>query len=440
MWVGMLAAGSVACAIAGAFFLRSATVRCFHATSALLKNVYQPTESVDVTEAAPPTYGDERYYAHVIWVSHDAPRSLESRVGRYLPPASAGGVGQWDHRQPSRAGEEDDEAFWGRWKQREGEVITVFRRRRDGAAVMDPPGGWVWRAAAGWVLVGVAVTAGAVATTLGVRDVRTATAADLTAVLPMWAPQAGRRRPRGREAADPRWAADDWIADLWMPLHVERQSALGVAPSPPPPIGGGSGAGGGRRRRRQQPSLGMSPSAISGVMTAGTLSLCTFAATDAAIDWSCAICLDELPDGMCAEDGPCGGGGGSDPTAVAAPTALPRSVSRPLAAVRSWMSNSARCGGGGGGGADAADEAFAKKDAHAPAATTGCFDTLGGGGGGVRPLPRRLVRLPCDHVFHGRCLRRWLRLGGSTCPLCKRPVTGGGSEGAAPDATEVPGE
>ncbi|OSX77429.1 hypothetical protein BU14_0148s0005 [Porphyra umbilicalis] len=82
VWVGMLAAGSVACAIAGAFFLRSAAVRCFHATSAELKDVHQPTESVDVTEAPPPTYGDERYYALVVWVSNDALRSSEARVSR----------------------------------------------------------------------------------------------------------------------------------------------------------------------------------------------------------------------------------------------------------------------------------------------------------------------------------------------------------------------
>lgn len=34
----------------------------------------------------------------------------------------------------------------------------------------------------------------------------------------------------------------------------------------------------------------------------------------------------------------------------------------------------------------------------------------------------RVVVLPCDHIYHSRCIRKWLRRGSPTCPLCNWDV------------------
>ncbi|KAL8260014.1 hypothetical protein R6Q59_027967 [Mikania micrantha] len=42
-----------------------------------------------------------------------------------------------------------------------------------------------------------------------------------------------------------------------------------------------------------------------------------------------------------------------------------------------------------------------------------CLDDLSAGG--------KLLRLPCSHCFHSRCIKPWLSCNG-TCPICRRVV------------------
>lgn len=42
-----------------------------------------------------------------------------------------------------------------------------------------------------------------------------------------------------------------------------------------------------------------------------------------------------------------------------------------------------------------------------------CLDTI---------TSRSLIKLPCGHSFHAKCIRRWVTAEHVTCPMCRTPI------------------
>mmetsp|Transcript_5925 Transcript_5925/g.15740 ORF Transcript_5925/g.15740 Transcript_5925/m.15740 type:complete len:324 (+) Transcript_5925:179-1150(+) len=51
---------------------------------------------------------------------------------------------------------------------------------------------------------------------------------------------------------------------------------------------------------------------------------------------------------------------------------------------------------------------------------------------------KRLVKLPCEHQFHRRCIRGWLKRGGQTCCLCNTPLRTFLVSSATPPSAQSP--
>lgn len=456
VWVACLAALSAVAVVNSAILLHHAAIRCYHPVTATLVHVAGPEPRRMGVAPAAPTYGDPRYFVRVRDLRGRAPE-VEVDVPRYAPSVRYGRNGWTRRRRGGRSATMPDAEFYDALRGGINAPLVVYMSRAKGEPVLEPPGGYGWRRAVGWVTAGLAAAAAGAAVALAVADCKAGGGAATAAAaarhggsFPAWWSSSGRGGGGAPAAEEDIVWMGDWVA--WADAadggrDGGRSTDGGTSragPTRPPRLagadhggndpGGGSGrrgeprSGGGRRRS----SAGLAAVEIEGVLAAGAVRPAAFGATAAAVDWSCAICLDGLPAGATAaatSDRFPGDGGGDGPPADDA-------AGGTLAAVRSWVA-AARRGSvasvpfdadSGGAGRGAKGAAAARRRPPDGGLATGADDDddchgapAGGGAAGAR-LPRRLVCLPCTHVFHARCLRRWLVLGSTACPLCKRYV------------------
>lgn len=464
VWVACLAALSAAAVANAVILLHHAAIRCYHPVSSILVHVENPEPRRAGVSPPRPTYGNPRYYVRVRDL-RGRPPDEEVEVPRYAPTVRYG-QSDWTRRRRGRSGATPDAEFYKDLKRRINAPLVVYMSRAEEQPVLEPPGGYFWRRAVGWVTAGLAAASAGAAVALAVADRRGggrvgpggAAPTRRGGSFPSWWSSSGRGDGAGVSAEEDIVWMGDWVT--WADAAVDGRgsggirdggrsadgSTSGAGPSRPPRLAGavrsvddpGGGrhlgephSGGGGRR-----STGLAAAEIEGVLATGAIRPTAFSATPAAADWSCAICLDGLPAGAAAPSGGCfptDGGVGDDRPAAADDDP----VGVTLAAVRSWVAAARRgsvavpVGEGfgayvrGAKGRESGGRRLPSRGgglANGAAADDGSHGSQAGGGGGGTRLPRRLVCLPCTHVFHARCLRRWLVLGSTECPLCKRYV------------------